>query len=180
MADTVTTVLVSVLTSGVVTLGLEWLVKPRLEARKSVFIDTYRKRDMFRRHMMTILLEISKWSNYEEPKGMAEPFRQRVNEDRRRAIQRIDDAIRAMNDDINDLAFSHAGHRIPKLISRYIFAVYVVQLSSRSRADKWKVIKELTELAYNWLFIRSWRVRTRIKAMFGLTAALEKYAPEEG
>jgi hypothetical protein len=55
----------------------------------------------------------------------------------------------------------------------------VIQLSGRPRADKWTIIKELTELAYNWLFIRFWRVRTRTKAMFGLVAALEKYAPEE-
>ncbi len=128
---------------------------------------------------MTVLLEISKWANYEEPKEISEPFRQRINEDRRKGIQRIDDAIRAMNDDVGDLALSHVGHRIPQLIGRYIFAVYAIQLSSRPRADKWKIVKELTELAYNWLFIRSWRVRTRIKAMFGLIAALEKYAPEE-
>lgn len=121
MADTINTIIVSALTSGVVALGLEWLIKPRLEARKSVFVDTYRRRDIFRRNMMTILLEISKWSNYEEPRGISEPFRQRLNEDRMKAIQRIDDAIRTMNDDINYLAFSHVGRRIPKLIARYIF-----------------------------------------------------------
>lgn len=179
MTDTVNTVLVSALTSGVVALGLEWLVKPRLEGRKAVFIESYRKREMFRRNMMTILLDIAKWSNFEEPSGLAEPVRQRLNDDRRKAIQRIDDIIQGMNnDDVADVALSHLGQRIPKLIARYIFVVYVVQLSNRSRADKWKIIKELTELAYNWLFARFWRFRTRTKAMFSLIAALEKYAPE--
>lgn len=175
MTSTVSTVIVSALTSGVVALGLEWLVKPRLEARKTVFLELYRKREMFRSNMMTILLNIAKWSNFEEPAGLAEPVRQRLNEDRRNAIQRIDDAIRAMNNDVGDVALSHLGQRIQKLIAGYISAVYLVQLSDRSRTEKWKIIGNLTELAYNWRFARYWRFGTRTKAMFTLIRELDKY-----
>jgi hypothetical protein len=172
----VTTILVSALTSGVVTLGLEWLVKPRLEARKLVLLDLHQKRHLFMRNMMAILADISKWSGYEDPEGISEPVRQRLNDDRRKAIRRIDDAIQAMNDDATNLALSHPTRHNKNLIAGYIFAVYFINVSNRSTTEKWQKIQELTELTYNWRFARFWKFRTRMKAMFNLMALLKDYS----
>jgi hypothetical protein len=178
MTATLTTILISALTSGVVALGLEWLVKPRLEARKAILLDLHRKRHMFMRNMMVILTEISKWSDYEDPKGIREPVRQRLNDDRRKALRRVDEAIQAMNDDVTDLALSHPTRHNKNLIAGYIFAVYVLNMSNRNSAEKWRKIQELTELAYNWRSARFWKFRTRMTPMLKLIALLKEYSAD--
>jgi phospholipase/lecithinase/hemolysin len=55
-----------------------------------------------------------------------------------------------MNDEVVDLSLTHPTQRIQQLIAGYIYAVYLVQISARPQAEKWKIIKELTELGYDW------------------------------
>jgi hypothetical protein len=167
------TILTAALTSGVVTLGIEWLFKPRLEARKERLLELHRKRHTFEAQMATILINIAKWSALELPDGLSETVSARLAEDKDAAEQKIESVAAAMNDEIFDVTFAYATKRIRDLIIRYIFAVRLVQQSDRTQEEKWAILLDLTQAAHTWLFSRLWRARSRGKAMFHLVKALD-------
>jgi hypothetical protein len=64
----VVTVLVSVLVSALVALGIEYAAKPRIEARKELLLEGYRRRRELLGHLDTISMIAGSWS--ELPAGV--------------------------------------------------------------------------------------------------------------
>ena len=174
MPSAIGTVLIAALTSGVVALGIEWLFKPRLEARKERLLELHRKRRTFATQMITIMTTIAKWSAVEpRPGGMSDAFADRLARDRETAEQQLENITKAMNDEIFDVAAAYATQRIRNLVIRYIFMVRLVLLSDRSQVEQWSILQSLTQPAYTWLFRRSWRFISRSKAMLQLIRTLD-------
>ncbi|KAA9164966.1 hypothetical protein FPZ12_006865 [Amycolatopsis acidicola] len=169
------TVLVSALTSGAVALGIEWLAKPRLEARKDRLLDLHRKRRSFGNQMTTIMLNAAKWDDLDLGVDMPESARKRLREERREADGRIEDAIRKMNAETVDVVFSYAGKRIKETIIGYIFLMQMLMISDRTQAEKRKILLEVTGAAHTWLFSRVWHYKARTKAFLTLMTLLRKY-----
>lgn len=174
MPGALSTVLIAALTSGVVAFGIEWLFKPRLEARKERLLELHRKRRAFESQMTTIMVNIAKWSAVELPGRLPENVASRLMRDKTAAEQQVDAAISAMNEDIFDVVFAYATQRIRNLIIRYIFVVRLVLLSDRAQPDRWSILLDLTQSAHAWLFSRFWRFRSRWKALFHLMKALDE------
>ncbi|MGW3959121.1 hypothetical protein ACWED2_04815 [Amycolatopsis sp. NPDC005003] len=173
MTATLTTILISALTSGVVALGVEWLFKPRLEARKERLLELHRKRRTFEAQMTTILVNIAKWSALELPAGMSETVASRLAEDRAAAVLQIEEIAAAMNLEIFDVVFAYPAQRIRDIIIRYVYAIWLVQQSDRTQDEKWEIFLDLTQAAHTWLFSRYWRAPSRTKAMFHLMKSLD-------
>lgn len=172
MTETLSTVVVAALTSGTVALGVEWVFKPRLEARKERLLEFHRKRRTFSSQMTTIMVNIAKWSGRDLPNERPDTVIVLLTQDREAAGRTIDAAIEGMNDDAIEIAAPFAAP-IRYLVLRYIFNARMIQLSDRTLADKWGILRELTEDAHTWLFGGVWRFRTRGNAMHRLTRALD-------
>lgn len=173
MPQTLSTIVVAALTSGTVTLGIEWVFKPRLEARKERLLEHHRKRRTFASQMHTIMVNIAKWSSLDLPSERPDTVTMLLTQDREAAERRIDAAITAMNDDAFDIVTPYATQRIRDLVLRYIFNTRMIQLSDRTRADKWTLLQILTQDTHTWLFGGTWRFWSRGKAMLHLMKTLD-------
>ncbi|WP_326955124.1 hypothetical protein [Amycolatopsis sp. NBC_01286] len=174
MTTTLSTILVSALTSGVVALGIEWLFKPRLEARKERLLELHRKRRAFEAQMASVLVNTAKWAGLGMPDSMSETVAARLADDKETAGRQIEEAAAAMNNELYDVAAAYPTRRIRDIIIRYIFAMWLVQQSDRTQEVKWEIFADLTQAAHTWLFSRAWRVRSRARAMFHLMKALDE------
>lgn len=171
------TIITSALTAGVVTLIIEWGFKPRLEARKERLLEIHRKRREFKAHLLRILVNTGKWSNYEYPDGCDDWRRERTTEEMERGLQQIDDATRFMADDYIEIAVTYP-KAFSDLTSRYMGIARGLQLSDRTNDEKMAALKEVTEPFYTLLCFRYWRFISRAKALIQLRKVMERYQTE--
>jgi hypothetical protein len=172
LAGTLSTVVVAALTSGAVTLGIEWVFKPRLEARKERMLELHRKRRKFELQMVTVMINVAKWSDLDLSSERPDTVTRLLIQDRDTAEQQIDATIAAMNVEAFEIAAPYL-EPIRSLVIRYIFNMRMIHLSDRPQSDKWPLLLELTKNAHVWLFDGTWRIRKRGKAMFRLRRALD-------
>jgi hypothetical protein len=182
--STVSTILTSAAVSGAVAIGIEWIVKPRMDARKERILNDIGSRRKFENNLLRLRIASGMWARYEYPPNMSEEAKGIIDAERERAFQQIGDATRDLIDDLGFYALTYVGVRIPRLnttipemISRYAFAVRGVYLSKRAYKDKAQIIEELTMPIYAYLFGKRWHPVRRTKAMLEIPNVLDKYAP---
>jgi hypothetical protein len=181
--DWVNTVLVSALTSAVVALGIEWLAKPRLEARKERLLRLHRARQTFEANVVTVLANSAKVSAASEqplPDDLSDVVRRAIRDEISRVIQQIDDATREMSDKLVDYEPSYPTPRARSLIVQYVATTRGIQLSDKAPGEKAEILKQITAPLHTWLFTRWWRLRSRYSAFQELPRLLHRYDPEGG
>lgn len=176
MSDTIVTVAVSALTSGVVALGIEWLFKPRLESRKERLLELHRKRQAFRENMVSIMLYASMWSDFSMPADASPAESANVQDEMGRGLVKLDQATQAMMDEVHDIAATFLQSSVTMLVARYILGMRALQLSDRPVDDKLSKFLELTMPMHDVLFGTKWRFVHRVKALLALPVLLDKYA----
>jgi hypothetical protein len=167
----------TVLTSAFVTLAIEWLAKPRLEARKENILALHRGRRTFHTNLLTILSNSAKLATgaaHEIPRSTKEDLRRSIRAEADRAATRIDSATQDMSDNVTDYVSTYATERIRNLILRYVFTARAIAISTRTQVEKSDILKEITIPIHTWLFAR-WRLASRARAFTELPKVLDKY-----
>jgi hypothetical protein len=187
MSSTAITILTSALVSGVVALGIEWVVKPRLEARKERIIGYWRKRHTFDSYLLKMLVISGRWSELKEPAEVSDDFRRKLSGEMDRDFGQIDDMTRELFDDIGSYALTYVGMKlpyikrsIPDMIADYIYIVRGIAISDRAQHTKAEIIRELTEPTFNYLFGNRKHPVRRMRALFRLPQVLDKYSAAAG
>jgi hypothetical protein len=182
--STVSTILTSAAVSGVVAIGIEWIAKPRSDARKERILNDIGNRRKFESNLLRLRVASGMWAHYEYPPNVSREAKGTIDGERERAFQRIGDVTQELVDDLGFYALTYVGVRIPRLnttvpemISRYAFAVRGVYLSKRTFKAKAQIIEELTIPIYAYLFGSKWYPVRRVKAMLEIPNVLDKYAP---
>lgn len=137
------TILVSVITSSVVALGIEWLAKPRLEARKEKILERYRALVQVGRLLASIMTMASKLSNSSFPSGLNELSRRALREEYERTNENIVSAIRSLEEATLAVALFMNG-RIHAVLISYVGYSLGVALSDATWMDKGTKLVECT------------------------------------
>ncbi len=147
---TLANVAVSALTSAVVALGVEWLAKPRLEARKERLLHRHRASADVRRQLDTILFDAGKLLHIRMPAGLKEDQRAIYVRELRETSDEILTATRALEDAQLDVMSVTSDHNI-ELLASYVGFVRGVMRSERTWTEKGDMIWTCTPIVMDVL-----------------------------
>jgi hypothetical protein len=158
----VANLLVAALVSAVVALGVEWLAKPRLEARKERLLRRYRARDEVRRLLGDVLFNATKLKIQSPPVNAH-------GDEVGRASSEIATAISSFEDTFRAELMPSTRDEIIGVLASYVGFVRGVLGSDRADADKGAQIATHTSAAIDilggpgqgWLYWARWRYRAR-------------------
>jgi hypothetical protein len=171
---TVDYLLLAALTSAVVALGIEWIAKPRLEARKERILSATRARATFDSRLLQIEVICAMWKDLPPIPAPRASLgeRQRLQGELERAIALIDAATRDMLDEIGSFALTYVGLRlpggfgpIPNLIVRYVTLARGLAISDRTNNEKFRLLYEMTSPLRLYLFATILHPVKRVRAM---------------
>lgn len=103
-ATLIISALISAVTSGLVALGVEWLAKPRLEARKERILAKRRAEDEIIRQLLRIQENSIRLSKYPSMKGMTSSEQTKLRSVYEEFIGRIREATGTLDGAVTDLA----------------------------------------------------------------------------
>jgi hypothetical protein len=126
--------LAAALVSAAVALGVEWLAKPRLEARKERILRRYQARDDVWRALDDILFAAAYMKNIQ-----ARP------DDVQAAAERIVPAVRSLEEAFREvMPFTAAGHIA--LLASYVGMVRATMMSDRTSHEKGRLLFDCTPM----------------------------------
>jgi hypothetical protein len=175
---TSSTVLVSAVTSGFVTLAIEWLAKPRLEARKERILAAHRARRQLSDALLSIGVAAARLSRARLPRDMPAAQRQALLAEEQRAADSIDRLTADMVERLGEFAGTYAWHG-RDLVIKYTGVMRGVVLSDRSRAEKAQVVIDCTGPMATFLFGSGLRPIGRVRALLKVQALLARYGGDE-
>ena len=182
MSTFVTTVVTSAVVSGSVTVAVDWIVRPRMDARKERILDNYRNRRDFEDNLLKLRVMSGMWARFEQPPDAAADQKERLNDEMDRAFGQIDAMSKDMLDNLGSFALTFHGIKlpglnatIPELIARYVYLVRGICLSDRPFPAKARILEEATVPTHTWLFGGKRHYLLRFKALMELPGILDKY-----
>jgi hypothetical protein len=98
--STVSNLVSSAVVAGVVTIGLEWVAKPRMDARKERILETIRSSRKFENNLLKLEVTAGMWAQHQYPPNATRATKEAIDVERQRAFQQIDDTTREMVDDL--------------------------------------------------------------------------------
>jgi len=159
MSIWVTSVLIPVGISVVTVLVIGLTVGPRLAARGKRIQDVYDGRDRFSSSVLDILALCGNLGRVIVPSEVTDPLRSRLQGERDRWLDQIDEITTWLVDHWQRVALSYAGALgIRDLVTRYVADARGVWLSERSLEVRVRLLRELTEPIQTIYFARRWRV----------------------
>jgi hypothetical protein len=175
VSDLVVTVAVSAAVAGVVSLGMDYTVRVRLEARKEELLELHRRRRELKAALLKIMTLSAMWAPYAAG-GASE-----LGSEMTRALGQLDDLTRQLFDDVEWYAGTFSSLMVKgspsvrDLVIRYVFAARAVYLSAMPRGDMLRALGEMSEPLQVALAGR-WPV-TRARALARLPRVLDELAP---
>jgi hypothetical protein len=136
-------VLVSALTSGFVALGVEWLAKPRLEARKERILRRHRAVGEIQRCLSSILVSAAKLQGSRMPKDLRGENRAAWLKEFREAEELVQASAKNLEDSLLDAALTLPS-RIVRVLSVYRGFVTGVAISDKTMEEKGRLLNEHT------------------------------------
>ena len=115
MKDPYYYVLISALTSAVVALGIEWIAKPRMDARKERILEDHRSRLRFEAWLLRITVMSATWEQFEMPPGASDETRSTLENEQARALRQLDEITQSSTDDLGSYAGTYVGWKLPVL-----------------------------------------------------------------
>jgi hypothetical protein len=182
MSTFVTTVVTSALVSGGVTVVLDWIARPIMDARKERFLENYRNRRNFESNLLKLRVMSGMWAKFEQPPDATADQKERLDGEMDRAFEQIDAMSKDMLDNLGSFALTFHGMKlpvlnttIPELVARYVYLVRGICLSDKPLPAKARIIEEATVPIHTWLFGGKRYYRLRFKALMELPGILDKY-----
>ncbi|MEW9527845.1 hypothetical protein [Microbispora sp. NPDC049125] len=162
--------LVPTAVSLVVTLGIEYAAKPRLEARKERILEAVRtRRELLAR--LAVIGMAATAAAMEMPAGVSEAVLKKLRAERARQFERLEAEVRQLVDDAGRYLATFTGPA-RALVADYLFVQLGVLLSGRSRSEQCARVLELTKQMAVVLDGPRWRFWVRLKAWFALSRTL--------
>ncbi|MFG3071907.1 hypothetical protein [[Kitasatospora] papulosa] len=144
----VETVALALVTALVTTVGTQWLVVPRLEARKRRIMDVHQARDRFLTEMRHIMGASARLQGHEAPApddpAWAPVMHERIAAGRARWVKQLDDATEWLVDNVELYAPSWPTDFLRNMISTYVSNAWAVMLSEREDTRKAVLLSQLT------------------------------------
>ncbi|EWM67010.1 MULTISPECIES: hypothetical protein [unclassified Micromonospora] len=153
----------SAATALIVTLGIEYAAKPRLEARKERILAALRSRRELSAALTAVSLPAA-FLSMDIPREAESQVRETLKEERWRQYERMRQQAQAMTDSMD----RHAGtfHSMPmKIVMSYIGTMQGILLSARTRHDKAKLVFELSQQMALILDGRWWQAVARVRVL---------------
>lgn len=174
------TVQTAAATAGVVTLMVEYVAKPRLEARKERILAAHRSR----RELFDLIADLTQSAGVigtEIPSGADRKLQERIRDERRRQLERLETKAIDLFDNVNTRYSASYVGSIRDQVVAYASCVYGVVLSPRSQQRKAELIKGLGEAMIGILAPQWWRPTRHAEARAQLTALIaDAEAPPNG
>ncbi|MGY0236699.1 hypothetical protein [Longispora urticae] len=158
-----TTLLAAGVGTGVA-LVVDFLLKPRLEARKARIQATFTTRETLRSTITAIGIA-AQHAVVELPRDLDPELRDRLREEQTRVYLRLrDDLTRTLVDDIGRFAGSYLGGPVQQTVIDYTSAVRGIVLSRRPRTEQGREIAQLSVAVLGVLYPgrRLWQYPTRV------------------
>ncbi|WP_331717955.1 hypothetical protein OG795_32705 (plasmid) [[Kitasatospora] papulosa] len=180
----VETVTIALVTALVTTVGTQWLVVPRLEARKRRILDVHQARDQFLAEMRRILGAGGRLQNFEAPDpddpACSPVMRERIEAGRARWVKQLEDATEWLVDNVELYAPSWPTELLRDLISTYVAQAWAVMLSERQDTRKAELLVALTTPVWEVFGSRGWERRPSdiARAQRKLAALIAEMAAE--
>lgn len=155
-AGSVANLLVAALVSAVVALGVEWLAKPRLEARKERLLQRFGAHHEVRRLLDDILFDATKLTVYASTATQ--------DDDARQVADRVVATTQSLEEAFREV-MSFTRDEIIAVLARYVGFVNGVMRSDRGVQDKGDLIVTWTPVIIDvlggrhqgWLYWAGWR-----------------------
>ncbi|MFJ9343775.1 hypothetical protein ACIRP0_31510 [Streptomyces sp. NPDC101733] len=188
MQSTLWTLTLAALTAVVTSVAVGLLVTPRLEARKRRIQEVHTARDTFSSSVLTILTSCGRLRDLPLPPD-GDPattgnVRTRLESDRERWLQQLDDATMWMIDHLETFALSWPSARLRNLAGRYVVASRMTVLSDREESTKIEILLDLTAPIQGIFFTRWWhrarhlhRYMTQLEGTLGRLTAPDPTPP---
>lgn len=157
-------VLNAAITALVVTLAVEYLAKPRLEARKERILAALRARHELLAGMANLYMS-AEFVSIEVPAGPDRQSRETLAAERQRHYGRIQELSQHLADNAGEYARTYIAP-VRALVFDYIFLVRGVVLSGSTRRRKAEIIKKLSTPTGMIISHRWWQVPTAVRAWF--------------
>ncbi|MFD3524551.1 hypothetical protein [Streptomyces sp. NPDC058653] len=153
----------AILLPAVTTLFVGFVITPRLEARNKRINLAHQARDEFSRRVLTILSASARLRETPIPAALAEQrpaLTERLNAERDRWVDQLDEATRYMVDNMETFALGYAPERARDIVGRFVAHSRAVMLSERAVETKAERLAALAGPVQNLFFTRRWRVLT--------------------
>jgi hypothetical protein len=165
------TVQTAAATAGVVTLLVEYVAKPRMEARKERILAAHRSR----RELLDLIADLTQSAGVigtEIPTGADRKLQDKIRDERRRQLERLETKAIDLFDNVNTRYSASYVGPIRDQVVAYASCVYGILLSPMSQRRKAELITSLGEamigiLAPNW-----WRPTRHSEARTKLSALI--------
>ncbi|WP_327591387.1 hypothetical protein OHA25_60670 (plasmid) [Nonomuraea sp. NBC_00507] len=164
------TVATSALTALIVTLGVEYLAKPRLEARKERILDALRAR----RELLTSLTVMAVAADAVRtkiPHGIDATVRERLVVERTRQYDRLRDEAQRLGDTLPRYVSVFVGP-VRTLLVSYASTTWGLLLSAQAQYQQAETIYEMTQQLATVLDGPRWRPHARVAALIRLREAI--------
>ncbi|GIH21350.1 hypothetical protein Raf01_95220 [Rugosimonospora africana] len=171
VSDTVHTVAVAALTSGIVALVIEYAAKPWLEVRKERILDRLRARDDLRKKLLNIVMLAKMLDHDRLPSAIPATARSRMLAQQERFYQQLVAEVEQLMPAMTSGAITYVSPIISRLYS-YAGIINGIMLSERTRAEKGRVVVEATEPLLSYLSSRWFRPIQRLRSWFKVDAFL--------
>jgi hypothetical protein len=165
-----------------VTVILDWIARPTMDARKERILDNYRNRQNFEDNLLKLRVMSGMWAKFEQPPDATADQKERLDSEIDRAFGQIDAMSKDMLDKFASFALTFHGMKlpsldttIPELIARYVYLVRGICLSDKPFPAKARIIEEATVPIHTWLFGGKRHYRLRFKTLIELPEILGKY-----
>jgi len=174
MAVSFETIIGSALAAGIVSVLVEYAVKPRLEARKERILAAHRDRQRLHDRLIAIGIAAARLNRDRLPGDTRAEVRQALRGEDQRALTTIDEQTRDLVDDLGHAAGTYAW-RIKDLVVGYAALVRGWSLSERTAAEKGRLIAEVTTPMIGYLAGSGWRPFRRARCMREVCTLLEQH-----
>ena len=144
-----------VLTTVVTTLVVEYLVKPRLEARKERILQVFKVRAEFLERVVTMSLA-AEAILLEPPPDSRQDLRNALQAQRDRQYGRLQDMTQELVDNAGRYGAAFGWPIMNETLFPYIFCMHGVMLSSRARSVKATVVRAFGKPIVNALEKPPW------------------------
>ncbi|WP_219505298.1 hypothetical protein [Nonomuraea ceibae] len=163
-------VLVAAAVSLVVTLGIEYVAKPRLEARKERILEAMRaRRDLLSRVAVVAMTATAAAADI--PDEASSEVQDKIRAEQARQFDRLEGEVLGLADDAGRYLSTFAGP-VRTLIGDYLFVQRGVLMSERSRSEQCAQVLELAGQMALVLGGPRWRFWIRLKGWQALTQTL--------
>ncbi|MGW7320129.1 hypothetical protein [Streptomyces sp. NPDC054865] len=160
MQSTLWTLALAAVTAVVTSVAVGLLVTPRLEARKRRIQEVHTARDTFSSSVLIVLSSCARLRDFQLPPD-GDPattgvVRARLESERVRWLQQLDDATLWMVDHMETFALSWPSTKLRSLAARYVVTSRMTMLSDRDEMAKIELLLELTAPIQGIFFTRWW------------------------